>query len=871
MIIIRLLIISFLAILPFISMHQVNAQQATGGAFAIEEIVVTARRREESLQDTPIAVTAFTADEIDLRGALSVNDLAQATPNVMIESSSQTSGLTASPTIFMRGVGQSDFVINTDPAVGIYIDGVYVARSIGSMMDLVDLERAEVLRGPQGTLFGRNTLAGAVNLVTKRPNPEAFESKVSLSFGENSYGNLRASFNLPIEAVDDLAARVSIMQRSRGGYVKATSYDNLWLGDDNTSAVRAQLEFAPADSLRVNLTGDWSHNKAAPAPLVPAALYSADGTATGEFVSILMQGNWWNVGTPMGGASFSGVAACATAEGRNTNPLCYGEVHNPGVDVYETGAIFYDVNGNRDYTPENWLTTYGTALTVETETSLGTLRSITAYRGFKSSFMNDHDYSPIPIFSNINDDFHQDGRSQEIQLTGQAMDGRLDYTTGIYHFKETGTEVVSLIGVNGAWVTQGRKQNTSYHPGTVYTGMSGMNAVHDDAGGLKFQRIVRDIDNTSNAVFAQLTYHISDRLHLTGGVRSTTDDKTFDVTIHRDYCPADASKPQPAGGPTSNGDGRIERDKVRDICEEAVGSASWTQTDPMLSLVYDISDTAMIYGSFAKGFRDGGFASRFPEGMPQPMPAFAPEYVTNYEIGAKADLFGGALRLNGAIFNSTYDDMQVNARPAGLFAGGTGIENVGVGVLTGAELEALLIVSDTLRIDATVGLLDAKVDSLVGNAMQSGNYLWYGPGYTDATLSTPLVSKANCPTTVCTPLAEAVLPYAPENNYTLGITHRLPLGGGGNITTRIDYIHMDAQRFKFEPHMLMREDAYNIANFNTTYNSADEDWSVTFGVRNATNEVYSSNGSFSTGNGNAAVNLNRPRESYVRYQHYFGN
>ena len=82
---------------------------------------------------------------------------------------------------------------------------------------------------------------------------------------------------------------------------------------------------------------------------------------------------------------------------------------------------------------------------------------------------------------------------------------------------------------------------------------------------------------------------------------------------------------------------------------------------------------------------------------------------------------------------------------------------------------------------------------------------------------------------------------------------------------------MDAQRFKFEPHMLMREDAYSIANFNTTYNSADEDWSVTFGVRNATNEVYSSNGSFSTGNGNAAVNLNRPRESYVRYQHYFGN
>ena len=116
----------------FFSFDKASAQ-ATGGAFAIEEIVVTARRREESLQDTPIAVTAFTEDEIDLRGALNVNDLAQATPNVMIEAASQTSGLTASPTIFMRGVGQSDFVINTDPAVGIYIDGVYVARSFGSI------------------------------------------------------------------------------------------------------------------------------------------------------------------------------------------------------------------------------------------------------------------------------------------------------------------------------------------------------------------------------------------------------------------------------------------------------------------------------------------------------------------------------------------------------------------------------------------------------------------------------------------------------------------------------------------------------------------------------------------------------------------
>ena len=134
-------------LLPSLPISQVSAQEAAADAFSIEEIVVTARRREESLQDTPIAVTAYSEDEMDLRGHLNITDISQATPNVNIEQAASVSGLTAAPTMFIRGVGQADFVINTDPAVGVYVDGVYIARSIGSMMDIMDLERAEVLRG----------------------------------------------------------------------------------------------------------------------------------------------------------------------------------------------------------------------------------------------------------------------------------------------------------------------------------------------------------------------------------------------------------------------------------------------------------------------------------------------------------------------------------------------------------------------------------------------------------------------------------------------------------------------------------------------------------------------------------------------------
>ena len=845
-------------ILPFLPFGQASAQNTASGAFAIEEIVVTARRREESLQDTPIAVSAFSEEEMDLRGHLNVNDIASATPNVNIEQSSNTSGLTNSPTVFIRGIGQQDFVINTDPAVGIYVDGVFIARSIGSMLDIMDLERAEVLRGPQGTLFGRNTLAGALNLVTKRPSTEAFDAKFTVAAGENDYSQINGAFNIPLSA--NLAARISVMDRKRGGYVKATNYDDLWLGDDNTQAIRAQLEFAPSDSTRVNLSTDYTKSRAAPSPMVAENIGNGFGDKNVLIAPSTMQAYWWNVSAPMQMASFSGLEVCKTLAGQQTDTRCHGQSQNPGPDVYETTAVWHDIHGVRDPDPTNKVDTLGGALVIETDTNWGTFKSITAYRGFESDFRNDHDYGAILIFTNINDDFHQDGRSQEFQLVGSAMDDKLDYTAGYYAFAETGTERVSLVGVNGLFVTQGREKGVIPPTSTMpWAGSTGMNP----KGGARFQRIVRDIDNTSNALYGQITYHFDAPFHLTAGVRATEDEKSFDVTIHRDYCPANPnSAVQPAGGPTSNGDGFIAFDKVTDVCQVSTGSAKWNEVDPMVSLAYDLNDTTMLYGTYSTGFRDGGYASRFPDGMPDTMPAFKPEYVTSFEAGVKAELLDGSFRLNAAVFDTTYDDMQVAAVPVSI-ARGTGIENIGVGKLSGFELETLWIVNDNLRIDASVGLLDASLESVVGGGFTTGGFKIYDP--------TSSVTCTASATLVCIKLDDVVLPYTPETNYTIGITHRLPMSSGGNLTTRLDYIRNDAQRFKITNQIDMREDAYTVANVSTTYNSADSRWALTFGIRNATDAVYSTAGSFSTGNGNSALNLSRPRESYLRYQHWLGN
>ena len=825
-------------LLSFLPLGQAGAQGSGADAFAIEEVVVTARRREESLQDTPIAVTAYSEDEMDLRGHLNITDISQSTPNVNIEQAASVSGLSSAPTVFIRGVGQLDFVINTDPAVGVYVDGVYIARSIGSMMDLMDLERAEVLRGPQGTLFGRNTLAGALNLISRRPTMDEFNAKLTLAAGENDYAQFNGAFNIPI--TDNLAARVSLMQRQKGGYVRANPdfYDDLWLGDDNTTGFRGQLEFLPSDAVRVNLSADYTRSRAAPAPMIPLDFYPE------AMWPIFWNGGQW-MGMFMMGAS--GVPACVTEESRLTNRTCYGPVHYRGKESYETTAVFYDIYGEFDPDPTNEVDVTGGAATIEVDTAIGTFKSITAYRGFQSDFRNDHDYTEVLLFSNINDDFHQDGRSQEFQLVGNALDGRLDYTAGLYAFGETGTEVVSLIGVNGLTVTRG-------------------------SAGPSFQRIVRDIDNTSNALYGQITYHFEQPFHLTVGLRATEDTKGFDVTAHRDFCVDDFSEPSnPPGGVTCNGDGVIARNKIDDVYQRAAGSTTWSEVDPMLSLAYDVNDTTMVYSTYATGFRDGGYASRFPEGIPNPITSFDPEYVTSVEFGAKTELADGSLRLNAALFHTTYDDMQVSGRPADLSSGATGVENVGVGILEGLEMEAMWVVNDNLRIDATLGLLDATVDSLsgAGGSFTSGAYLFYEEGFVGP--NGQVLSQANCPAAnICVPHAEMELPYTPKTNYTIGVSHRLPIGTG-NLLTRLDWIHNDAQRFRIEVNPDMYEDAYNVVNASTTYNSGNEQWALTFGIRNATNSIYSTAGSFSTtGIGVAAVNISRPREAYLRYQYWVG-
>jgi iron complex outermembrane receptor protein len=231
----------------------------------IGDIVVSARRREESIQNVPISIAAFGGSALAERQIDSADKLTQLAPNVQFSAVAPASGNSSSSAIFIRGVGQTDFLASTDPGVGFYVDGVYFARASGTAISLLDVDRVEVLRGPQGTLFGRNTVGGAIQVFSARPNFNGLSGNVGATLGDFSRRDLRGVLNVPIS--DTLAVRFAAIKRTREGYVTnvLTGRD---LGDVNTFAARTSVLWKPSDNFEALLVGDYTKDDVHGSPTV---------------------------------------------------------------------------------------------------------------------------------------------------------------------------------------------------------------------------------------------------------------------------------------------------------------------------------------------------------------------------------------------------------------------------------------------------------------------------------------------------------------------------------------------------------------------------------------------------------------------------
>jgi iron complex outermembrane receptor protein len=645
-----------------------GAAEVLAQAGALEEIVVTARKREESLQDTPISVMAFTSADLEARGAVDFSDLGEFTPNVTFDYTSAIAAGNSAAIVMIRGIGAADWTIGTDPGVGIYLDGVYISRTIGSVMDTVDIERIEVLRGPQGTLFGRNTIGGAISVVTKKPTLDKVHGRIELTTG--SYDRIDANAYVNVPFGETMAASASFSKRTRDGYVENLFPGAPDLGDNDDTSARVAFRWQPSGSLTFDVTADYSVTDEAPAANVLIGTTPDQGFY--NFTNVLI-----------GGPGCLGNPAPAAAL---TNPNCYndqwavGPFQTYSSHVSSTPELQSDDAFGLTVKPESGIVTWGIGGTIEWEISDNvTVKSITAHRKVEDGFwFRDSSYSGNQghVLARTSNAFEQSQTSQEFQLLGSALDDRLNFILGTFYLEEEAChkDVVELV----------------------------LNTVFD-SGGIT--------DNSSTAIYAQGTYDFTDKLALTLGIRYTDEDKEFSA---RSTTGLDEANAATGGGGLIAGMidcyGNVIGTPGNGACllptEPVTSNAN--ELEPYVNVAYQFTDDFMAYASYSEGFKGGAFTQRvFPPALATP--TSNPEFVKVYEGGFKSTWLDSRLRVNGALFFTDYTDLQINVS-AGTGTGSIGdvTKNAASAEILGFELEFTAVPVPEALIQVGIGYLDAK-------------------------------------------------------------------------------------------------------------------------------------------------------------------
>lgn len=470
-----------------------NAQVETAAAAetgtGLDEVVVTARRREERLQDTPIAISAFSAESLERQQIFNTEDLGHATPSLQFHGYAPLSGNNSAAQVFIRGIGQTDPSPSVDPGVGLYIDDVYMGRAVGGVMEFRDIAKVQVLRGPQGTLFGRNTIGGAVLLTTTVPGNE-FAGTARVTLGDDRLREAFVAVDVPV--TPQVSGRVSAGFRKRDGYVTRVS-DGVDLGNENSYTVQSSLRWQPFERLTLTLRGDYTSADEHGSPFVFAAINGQQA-----FPAVV------SVAARCPGATFppprvpAGVvdARCANNATWNLGPF-----RNGGTAPVRS-------------TLENWGAS-GVGEWILNEAFK--LKSVTAYRKLNWTGKRDADNTPFLI---LQTDYRSSGHqfSQELQALTDV--GHLHGVVGAFYFKESVGDLLQV--------------PVPTPPPLVASRLSPGSRDYDAA----------QLDNDNWAVFSQWTYDITNAISVTGGLRYTDETKKIQI-IDFNVLPYTNSTPNP--------------------------------------------------------------------------------------------------------------------------------------------------------------------------------------------------------------------------------------------------------------------------------------------------------------------------------------
>jgi iron complex outermembrane recepter protein len=857
------------AIALFSGPSLVLAQAATPPAPAtaapdsgIETVVVTAQRREENLQSVPLSVSAFSASQIKARGLTDVSRLESSVPGFTFG----RSGVDARPAI--RGVRTENVGVNGDTTIGFFIDGVYQSRAAQATLSFVDLERVEVLRGPQGTLYGRNTFGGNISIATAQPKLDSFSGGMDLTIGENNKVRVEPFLNLPVG--ETAALRLSAAFEKADGWVKNINPNGNDLFDEDTSYVRGALLLRPSEALTATIKVDWARRGGAGGS---AFGYKIGGT----FYDIVNNQQLFNT-TPIFNLNGRG----GNRDGVIDSPLTI----DAGIPITNAGNK-YEIDW--DYKAAMKLENQSISANVAYDFDSFTIKSITGFTDFSTIRNQDTDFSASQI--GVDSQFTAAKTfSQELQLLSRG-DGPLTYVLGAYYFSDE----LRAIFINEQFATR-----IVRGVGAPITSIPGAAGFYDE------QRA----ETESVAAYAQGSYAVTEKLKLTAGIRFTRDTKDFKfanadailptlgtpaipqgsfITLNTGGIPDSAFGVQggatncvfPSTVPQARPGFQCLAANPARITGATYDTATFEKTTWRLGADYQISDDSLLYASVSTGFRSGGFNSGQNSAALQP--TFKPEEVIAYEIGSKNRFFDNTLQLNAAAFFNSYDSLQEQRQvPVGNTTLSI-IENSGKAESKGVEIETIWKPIQDLTIGFNLSVLDAKYTDFknaplpfgtsitvadatqltptIVNGVQIANIgqrRIFAPGYTCGVVPGTGTGLPGAPAVAfgCD-LSGKKLPYAADYSGSFSIQYAFDLGDLGRLTP-LAVVSFNSGFFGQPANSVLDEQgAFTKVDLRLTWDATDK-LSLAAFINNATDEAVSSRFVFG-GGGQAQTAYAPPR------------
>lgn len=735
------------------------------------DILVTARRRAEPLQDVPVAVTIVAGDQLDATGSFNVGRLQQLTPTLQFYSSNPRN-----TAVNIRGIGVPFGLTNDgiEQGVGIYVDDVYYSRVASATFDFLDVARIETLRGPQGTLYGKNTTAGAINITTRQPTFE-FEARAEISVGNLDFWQAKAAVSGPLS--DTVALRVAGSLTSRRGTIYNRATDQ-FINEQDNLGLRAQLLWQPTDNLAITFAGDYSRQN----PNCCAQIYVRTGLTQ----------------RPLN-RQYAALSALQNYTVASTNP--FDRITDVDAPLSATNVIG------------------GASVRAVWDLGPGTLTSVTAWRFWDWVPANDRDFTGLPITTASNNPSQQNQYTQEIRYAHEGE--RFDFVVGLFGYHQTvRTQGLQVQGAAASRWLLAPNSALSLDP-SVLNGLTARNDIR--------------LDNSSAALYGQLTWHVTDALRIQPGLRVNYDSKDglYDSVV-------------------TNGAGQLVTFASTDpriVAQRGVlapqrfepSFSDWNISYD-LSLSYDITADVLAYATYARSFKSGGINLNGVPADAAGNPILAagtvrPETVDHFELGLKTQFLNRRVTLNLTAFQTDIADYQalVTNGQLGVLRGY--LANAEAVRVRGVEVEFSARPSSRLSLYVNGAYTDARyrrfVDAPCPPELSGGTTA--AAGQTPGAPGVPgALSPANCD------ISGQVLPGVSRWAASWGGEYRVPgglFGAPGDWYAAYDGSARTGFSSNPTPSIYTRVNGYDLHNLRAGFDS-DAGWGAFAWVRNAFDQDY---------------------------------